>query len=1155
MKRLSAKLQVFFIAAIGLLCSASIGWTQTTGTLLGSVTDPSGGVIVGAKVILTHQGTGDQRNATTDTGGSFTFPSLLPGAYKVRIEAQGFRPFEKIDNALSANDRLSLGNIALTVGTVGETITVTAQGAAVQTASSEGSAVLTSTQLDTIAQKGRVLTNYLLLLPGVATNTGTLDAASGFITIPNANGLSNQTMTISIDGLQGEDLGSQQLFTTSINPDAVAEIKVLMNNYQAEYGRNGGATVNIITKSGTKDFHGSAYYFKRHEMFNANSFFNNRQGLAKAKYRFNTRGVTIGGPITIPGLFNTRKEKLFFFYNYDDSPSTSTPATPANTTLPTTAERNGDYSDSRNPGGTLIAVRDPLANANFANNIIPASRINKQGQILLNVFTSPNQLNRAVTAGQYNNQFLNIVPNVRPGHVFRVDYNVTPKDTIYFRGARTNFQSIKSSVTTWDFARNSFSAINKTAVFGWTRIVSPSMVNEFTAGIRRPLEVTRMDDNKAFRKTYNFTAGQFHPEINYADLLPLVSYTGAGLQNTPSFGNWQAGRYPQNEADLLLYFQDGFTITRRNHNFKMGIYAEKDRISTGTGFQSLPYGSFSFNADTTNPNDARHPFANALLGNFQNYSESQVRTRPAGVAINVDWYVQDSWKVNKRLTLELGMRVAYFTPWWGWHGTSTSFAPERYDRSKAPLLYQPVISNGVRSARNPVNGQILPVAFIGAFVPGTGDPGNGTVTSADKNYPRGFYENAGELLQPRFGFAYDVFGEGKTAIRGGYSLQHQSARYEPGAAGAPINYTPLYYFGSLDTFLNASGTLSPGTVTGHVKDRKTPAIHNISFGIQHDLGKGTVMEAKYVSTLGRNLPTTRNISTLPYGATFVDLNPQNQDPGAGANVALSQNFLTPTPGWTGITMREAGGSSNYHALQASANRRFTHGLQFGGAYTYSKTMDYGATMPIYRNARQWNYGKTNFDQTHVLTINYTYDLPDIGKRMSNRLVGAVMDNWEISGITSFASGVPNGITLQFSPAADFTGGGDGNRVNVIGDPRLSHGERGFDRMFNTAAFAMPTFRAANSGAPVSIGNAPSEMVRGPGVNNWDLTLFKNIPLAEERTLQLRWEMYNIFNKTQFNTMNTTATFNASGTQTNTSFGQATGARPDRFMQVSLRFRF
>ena len=1160
-------LPVVILTSVLLLASG--GQSQTiSSTLLGTVSDPSGNVIPRAVVAVINESTGDQRSLTTDATGGFTFPSLLPGSYTVKVTATGFRAFEKKNNVLTANERLSVGDLQLTLGSVTESVSVSAGSDRVQTASSESSAVLDSRQVDTIAQKGRVLYNYLLLLPGVSTNAGGADASSGFLTLPNAGGLPNTMMTMSVDGMQGEDNGSSQLFQTNVAPDAVEEIKVLMNNYQAEYGRNGGATVNVITKSGTRDFHGSAYYYKRHEMFNANSFFNNRTGLAKSLYRFNTKGVAIGGPITIPKLFNTSRQKLFFFFNFDSNPSRSAGSTPTFQTLPTALERAGDFSQSLNPGGALIAVRDPLSNANFPGNIIPANRINKNGLALLNTMPLPNQLNRTLSLGAYNNQFLRPTPNTRRQYLFRIDYRASDKDSFYFRGMHFKTLSIGGSLTSFTGPNNTYGVPSKTAVFGWTRIFSSTMVNEFTAGVKREHEETGIDDDLVTRKHWNFTSGQFHPEINPDDLLPAVSYSGGGLQNTPSFGNYQAGRFPQQEADINYYVNEGLTITRNKHTFKIGVYAEKDRVTTGSGFGTTPTGSFSFNVDTNNPNDARHPFANGLLGNFTQYSESQARTRPAGTSINIDWFVQDSWKVTRRFTLELGLRTAYYTPWWAWHGFATDFAVERFDPKKAPVLYRPTCltsnpcSGTNRVALNPLTGQTASPALLGgpAYVPGTGDPANGSITAKDANYPNGFIDNAGEMFQPRVGFAWDVFGNGKTAVRGGFAITNQILRYEPQAAAAPINYTPVYYYGNLDTFLNSSGFLSPGTTVGFDRYGKSPAIYNTSLGVQQSIGFGTVMEVKYVSTLARHLATNQAINTYAYGTRF---QPQNIDP--TTNTPFNDNYLRPYSGYAAITERTRLGSSNFHALEVQATRRFARGLQFGVAYTFSKAMDYygngsqsgggvpvagptGANFPVYQNARVWSYGKTGFDQTHVLTINYTYDLPRASKLAPNPVVRFAFDNWEISGITSFHSGIPNNISLQLSDNADLVGGGDGVRANIIGDPRISHGERGFDKMFNPGVFARP--------ARGDTGNIGSGIVRGPGINNWDLTLFKNFPIkSDKRSVQFRWEFYNLVNHTQFSGMNTTATFSATGQQTNAALGQATAARPARIMQVSLRFRF
>jgi len=740
--------------------------------------DPSGNVIVGAAVTLVNESTGDQRVSATDVTGGFVFPSLLPGLYTVRTESPGFQRYQRTGNTLTANERLSLGNLQLTIGSVSEQVTVSAQGATVQTASAEGSALLTAGQLDTTPQRGRNISSMLMMLPGVAQNAGQMETIHGTAravgsNIPSISGLPAAMNTMTLDGLARNDGGFSDGFTTTASPDAVAEVKVLLNNYQPEYGRNGGAIINVITKSGTKDFHGTGYWYKRHEMFNANNFFNNRAGLAKERYRYYTQGIAIGGPVMIPKVFEKAREKLFFFYNVENNPGKE-PRPTSRLTLPTDLERAGNFSQALDQNGRLIAIRDPLSNAAFPSNIIPANRINKSGQGLINIFPQPNRFNRGETLGAYNYEFQDFLDLEKFTHLFRIDFRPTDKDALYFRGTtweswRVGYGNNQFAIFQW--FRTRVGITQKHGVFGYTRVLSPTMVNEFSMGARHFMEVIPLppadEISKAERASVGFTAGQFRPQNNRYGLVPQATFTG--ISGGPDLGSFYSSRFPQDkERDTVWDVKDGLTIIRNTHTFKVGFFYEKNRSISQWGFNQPWMGSFSFNRDANNPFDTNHPYGDALLGNFTQYTEPTNPSQPGVVDYGIEWYAQDSWKATRKLTLELGLRGSYFAARTQWDGLQSAFLFEKYDRSKAPTFYQPTLVGGQRLALNPVTGQTTFAALIGAFVPGAGDPANGMVRANDPGIPRGFHKALGEQLQPRFGFAYDLFGNGTTAIRGGF---------------------------------------------------------------------------------------------------------------------------------------------------------------------------------------------------------------------------------------------------------------------------------------------------------------------------------------------------------------------------------------------------
>lgn len=1147
----------FVFAAAVLACTAALVWAQTvTGLVSGTVTDPSGQIIVGATVTLINEATGDQRTANTETNGSFVFPAVQPGSYTIKVESKGFQALERKGNQLTPNQRLAAGNLQLTIGSATQTITVTAGGEAVQTESTEDSSLLVTKQIDDLAVRGRDVVSLLAVLPGVMTTGSTVDSVgaefSG-VNTPTISGVRNTSNNVTVDGMTGTDLGSLgSLYVTYVPLDGVNEVKLLQNNYQAEYGRGGGAVVSIVTKSGTKDFHGTAYWYKRHEMFDANNFFNNRTGQPKAKDRFVTEGATLGGPVPISKV----RDKLFFFYSFERDPGWY-PQSLVSVTMPTGLERTGDFSQSLASNGSLEVVKDPNTGAPFPGNVIPASRIDKSGQALLNVFPLPNNLNRAVTQGSYNFQFQESLKLAKTSNLFRIDYRPNTKDSLYFRGniwdqSTAGFNG-PGSMPAWGLFHSEIDFPNKNAAFNYTRVLSPNMVNEFGVGARHggfKIPLPAADElAKIQRDKIGFTAGQLYPQNNPNNIIPLPSYGGGGISNAPSYNNFFWYRFPSNRNDGVYTLTDGLTFTHGGHTLKAGFYWEKD-LEQGVPGTGVPWmGSISFSVDSNNPLDSGQTYSNAALGNFNNYTEPSAKPQPIGLSYNIDWYVQDSWKVSRRLTVELGLRVAYITPYKQPDGNLSAFALSRYSVSQAPVLFQPTLVSGKRLALNPLTGQTAPAVLIGAYVPGSGNPANGMVTAKDPNYPSTFMINPGELLQPRFGFAWDVFGNGKTALRLGFSKLNQIVRSENVANQPPIAYTPIIYYSSLANFLGAGGYVVPGSVSGWDLHNKQPNIYNLTFGIQQSVGFGTVVGVQYVGTLGRNLQTTLSPNTLPYGTHF---QPWALDSTTGK--PLPDIFLRPYPSLGSISYTEDASSSNYNALEVTVNRHFAKGLVFGVNYNWSKTLDYGTSMPLYQNARVWNYGLSSIDQAQRLIFTYTYDVPGLSRRIwANRFTRAALDHWRVSGVTSFASGTPSGVSFSTTTGADLTGGGDGQRINVTCDPNLSHDNRNFYHMFNTSCFALP----ATWPAPGYSGNAGRVVFRGPGFNNWDATLFKDFPItSEQRVLTFRWEFYNLPNHTQFSGVSTGAQFNpATGAQTSTTFGQATSARLPRTMQVSLRFRF
>jgi len=366
----------------------------------------------------------------------------------------------------------------------------------------------------------------------------------------------------------------------------------------------------------------------------------------------------------------------------------------------------------------------------------------------------------------------------------------------------------------------------------------------------------------------------------------------------------------------------------------------------------------------------------------------------------------------------------------------------------------------------------------------------------------------------------------------------------PFASQPPLVQTPVVFFGTTSTLLSSKGVVFPSAALGLDPAGKIPTVMNHSVGIQHHIGAGTVVDVAYVGSIGRRLLWTRNINEVPLGANF---RPENIDP--TTRRPYTTTFLRPFVGYEDILIREPGSSSSYHSLQLSANRRFARTLQFGASWTWSKALGFNDTddqvVSTLVSPRVWNYGLASYDRTHVLKLNWLLDLPRTG--WSNPLLKGVFDNWQVSGIGSFVSGAPLGISFTTTAAVDITGSTHGSRVVVTGDPVLPKGDRTFERYFRTDVFRLP--------AVGTVGNAARTLVRGPGINNWDIALYKTFPVGPRVRVQLRAEAYNAFNRTQFSAVDTTARFDPQGNQVNTRFGQLTDARPPRQIQFAFRTTF
>lgn len=1122
-----------------------------TGTISGTVTDPSALAVTGATVTLTDRELGRRREATTNQRGEFVFAGLDAGVYELKVTGAGFKTAERTGIELTTGQRLELGALPLEIGGVAETVSVTAQAPAVETRSAERAAVITNRQVDNLLVRGRNVTDLVQLMPGVVMGNPQEDLNSN--TQFYVQGNRSTANNISIDGVPSTDMGNGFQLKLTVSQDAVAEVKILVSNYQAEYGRMAGSNLQVVTKSGTRAFHGLASYFKRHEQFNAGSFFNNRNGIQQPRYRYNTWTYNIGGPVFLPGRFNTSREKLFFFWGQEFWP-TSTART-GQVTVPTELERAGDFSQSLDVNNRVIVIRDPLTNAPFPGNAIPPARIDPSGQALLKMFPQPNALNRAITRGAYNYVFNTPLNTPKRTSSMKLDYNINANNIVTgsvntFKEEHTGSVGIPSSGgLNWPQMDKTWSTRPRGLTGRYTRVVTPSLLNEFSFGwLTQPADdfYTDQELQRVSASSVGYRAGQLSPSANPLGVIPNATFGGV-----PGAANLTVeGRFPLFNRYHIFNWADNLTWNRGSHTLKAGVYIEHFYRHQK---KAVPFnGAIDFGRNVNNSLDTNYAYSNAVLGVFNSYSEISGEAYMKIRSTAPEWFIQDNWRASKRLTLDYGLRFYIIPPLVESDDRLAGFSFAAYDPAQRARLIQPGRNAaGARIGIHPVTGQQSPAALIGAIASGVGDPANGMVRPGEAGMPRGLVNNRGILWGPRFGFAFDPTGSGKTAIRGGFGMFYNrfftETFFNPLMGQIPILQNPVITFGTLAGLRSASTDLFPSNVFAADVNSKLPKVMNFSFSVQREIAAGTSIDIGYAGSLGRNLFWRRDVNAIPLGANFDSRFEDPTQPGR----PLPAPFLRPVPGYNSIVMMEGASSSNYHSLQVQGKRRFRQGLEFTANWTWSRSLDYNSgdtdTVSAIVPVRVWNYGPSNFDRTHVVNISYIYDLPRI--RSDYGVVRQVLNGWQVSGITNFASGAPLGIGLGTVTGYDFTGtASQGARPDITGDPVLPKGERTFSRNFRTEVFRMPK--------QGTVGTSSPSPVRGPGINNFDMAMFKNFPVRENVRLQFRWELYNAFNHTQFSAIDTNARFDVNtGEQVNSRFGEFTAARNPRQMQFALRFYF
>jgi hypothetical protein len=1126
-------------------------------TIVGTVTDPSGGVVPNVTITITNLSTGFARTLTTNDSGQYAAAGLPIGKYDVKATGSGFREEVTSGVVLNVNDRIRV-DFQLKMGTKSEVVSVESNPIAVQADSSEQSSLVNGTQITELATNGRAIYSYVVLTPGASSlmSDSQLPVPVGSNSNISFNGNRPGHNLYLLDGGENSDRGGAGSSSVMPSIDAIAETQTLTSNYSADYGLSSAGTISSAIKSGTKTFHASAWEFFRNDALDARNYFNAAPSPV-AKLRYNIYGFNIGGPVTLGKLYNPEKTKTFFFYNMEwrkiiqgqtlnqtvplasEYPDANGPSTGA--VIPTTF--NGKASvitvPTNVPGlgaNCSAAVQATLIPGKpFPNNTIPDCAINTNATLLLNAGGPYGGIFPKPTSGT---QFIggnNLPTDVRE-EIVRIDENVTDKFTIFGHFVDEAISQTYGT-TMWSgdnvpTISNTFGNPSYAAVVHTAYVINPNVINEasFNYNGNRihilPLGLTTAPSA--------FTFNRFFPGPNDLNRIPSINLSGAtGAQFTANWTPWN------NIADSYQ-LRDDVSWTKGRHQLKIGggwLWYKK-----GQDWFKNTQGNYTFNGSFSG-ND----YADFLLGLASNYTEDAIKT--TGHWNNVSWaaYVQDNWRFNSRLTLNLGLR---------WDGIPHTYEANLQMNNFYPNLYNPANTAILNKDGN----------TISTSSPGLGPSSNpilagqqfyvNGIQTCGINVPQGCVNGGWFNLQPRLGFAYDVTGSGKTIIRGGFGLMNERIQgndvYNNAGTvplSASINFNNVLLS---NPAVSTSGTPSPisipvNNITGlNANSYTTPRSSQFSIGIQHSIGR-SVLSASYVGTQNRH----QNY----YGET--DLGPEGLLPAYVAKTnTVPYNTILPYLGYHSIKMSVDEANSDYNSLQVSFRGQFAkNSLTYQLGYTYSHTNDsfnssgsagdlYNITDPY--AGWKYDYGPSAFDRRSIFFANFVYDIP-LFNNAQNHLLKTTLGGWEISGIVTASSGAPINIGLNGNNVSSIVPN-SGNRPDQTGNGSDPHTVQ---EWFDTSIYSVPLCTTATN----CWGNTPRNSVRGPGRQNWNISLFKNFMFSESRgsNLQFRAEFFNIFNHPQWfaDTLNGGISNNLGASN----FGAITTAYDPRIIQLALKLYF